>query len=308
MFTLRLHTPDSTGVVKLAVKMFVLMCLSGCNGCPDKQHGGGDHLKVISMVPSATEIIYDMGMGHSLIGVCDQCNYPVDASRLPHLGSYLNPNVEEILKLKPNLVFIYETQGRLAGLLSSAGIRYKKVRTENLSDLYSAIEGIGRALNKPRSAGILVSRIRMKIESVRKLTLRFGRRKKVAIVIDRMKDSLRGIFSASDHSYIGELVDIAGGDNCFKWRDVGKNYPMVSLESIAVCKPEVLIDVRPAGELRGDGMERIRRMWFSSGIVFPNGFVKRVSLLPATPVTIPGPRITESIEMIFNAIWEGKGQ
>ena len=60
--------------------------------------------RVVALAPSLTEVVYGLGEGDRLVGVCAQCDYPEEAKQVPRVGGYLSPSVEEVLGVRPDLV------------------------------------------------------------------------------------------------------------------------------------------------------------------------------------------------------------
>jgi iron complex transport system substrate-binding protein len=283
----------------------VLLALFSLWQCRGKGNAGpvkrGRAERIVSMVPSATETLFELGVGGRVIAVCDQCRWPEAAARLPKVGSYLNPSTETILKLEPDLVLLYETQGQLRAALESRGIPVLAVLTENLEDLYGSIEKIGAAVGRGPRAAELVAGIRAEMGEIEARLKLAGREKvRTVVVVDRMPAALQRIFVAAGGSYVGQLVAAAGGDNCFK--DMKERYPMVSFEAIAACRPEVVIDIRPASGLSEVNRKNAETLWKQSGIVCPEGTVKKIAVIGPDPVTVPGPRAGESVAILYGLI------
>jgi len=282
--------------------MAATVFLAQCRGRVEPSKGKPG--RIVSMVPSATETLFAIGAGGSVVGVCDQCRWPEEASALPGAGSYLNPSVETILGLEPDLVILYGTQGQLAASLGESGIPVLKILTENLEDLPASILLVGKAVGRVEEAGVLVERIRGDLEALKAKAGKAGtKRPKTVVVVDRIPSGLQRLFVAAGNGYVSSLVEMAGGENCFRSMTAG--YPMVSLEAIAACRPDIVIDIRPEDELAGDRKERALAMWKEAGLLAPGETPVRVELIGPSPVTIPGPRVAESVG-ILQAIIEGK--
>ncbi len=287
----------------------ILLLLLGCRGSleplSEKKKGGGQGgLRIVSMVPSATEILYALDAGGGVVGVCDQCRWPKEAQGLPALGSYLNPSTERILELEPDLVLVYRTQTQLAAALNERRIKVLQILTENLDDLYGAVMDIGRAVGKEAGAAGLVTEMKAGLDGVEKRAKeKGGGAVKTVLVVDRMGFGLQRLFVAAGKSYMSQLLGKAGGDNCFKSMDA--RYPMVSLEAVAACRPEVIIDIRPEGEDTGEGKKQGVALWKASGVVYPDGPVKRVEVIGPNPLAVPGPRAAESAEILFELLHGG---
>jgi iron complex transport system substrate-binding protein len=285
----------------------LFLLLLGCRGSvePVKKERKGSEpgiARIVSMVPSATEILFSLGAGAGVVGVCDQCRWPKETQGLPKLGSYLNPSTEMILELEPDLVLLYRTQTQLAAALKERGIEVLQILTENLDDLYGAVKEIGRAVGREEEAAGLVADMKAGLAEVEKKAKAKGRVKTV-LVVDRMGFGLQRLFVAAGRSYMSQLVEKAGGDNCFKSMDA--RYPMVSLEAVAACRPDVIIDIRPEGEVTQEGKKQGMALWKASGVVYPDGPVKKVEVIGPDPLTVPGPRAARSAEILHELLFGG---
>ena len=78
--------------------------------------------RIISLIPAVTEILFAIGAGSQVIGVSNYDVYPPAATQLPRVGGLVDPAVETILSLQPDLVIAYETQFTLIKQLANAGI------------------------------------------------------------------------------------------------------------------------------------------------------------------------------------------
>jgi iron complex transport system substrate-binding protein len=286
-----------------ALALFFLLMLC-CRGSVEPVKKAPGELRIVSMVPSATEILFALGAGGGVVGVCDQCRWPEETKGLPALGSYLNPSTEMILDLEPDLVLLYRTQNQLAAALKERGIKVLRILTESLDDLYGTVADVGRAVGKEGEAAGLVEQMRADLAEVEKKAGEKGDGKvKTVVVVDRMGFGLQRLFVAAGQSYMSQLVDKAGGDNCFKAMDA--RYPMVSLEAVAACRPEVIIDIRPEGEATEKGKKQGVDLWKASGVVYPDGPVKRVEVIGPNPLTVPGPRAARSAEILLELLHGG---
>ena len=289
----------------ILVFILLMTVLGGCRGKSGTPAEGGGAKKnsvprYVSMVPSTTEILFELGVGDRVVGVCDQCLWPEPAADLTKLGSYLNPSTEMMLMLKPDIAFLYKTQSQLVTALEERGIQVVSVRTENLEDLYNTINVIGEAVGRSKRAAAMIATIKAQLGKIAERKASGPGRPRTVVVADRMPFSLQRIFVATDKNYLGQLVDIAGGDNCFEEMKVW--YPMVAFEAIAACKPEVIIDLRPPTQCTDEGIRKAEALWKASGIVYPEGTAKTIKVLGTDPVTIPGPRVVESANILYGII------
>src|SRR5436190_23562684 len=78
--------------------------------------------RIVSTAPSITETLFALGLGDSVVGVSQHCHYPPEALKRPKVGTYVNPNVEVIVSLRPDLVILQDTAGRAAEQLRRVGV------------------------------------------------------------------------------------------------------------------------------------------------------------------------------------------
>jgi iron complex transport system substrate-binding protein len=242
--------------------------------------------RIVSTSPGITETLYALGLGDRVVGVTTYCRYPPEAAKKPKIGTYLQPNIETILSLKPDLV-IAETSGvRRASRISSLNLKVLEVDNTTLAGIYESIRRIGAAAGVPAAADALAARIRSNLEDVRKRTA--GRRPRVLVIVGRTPGRLEELVAAGKGSHLDELIAIAGGDNIFE--DSAAPYAKISMEALLRRNPEVIVDI---GELMQTGAGGETALWSRYPAL---AAVKehRVFALQNDIFVVPGPRIAEA--------------
>ena len=138
----------------LAVALVVL----GCG------HAGGDPppgaaARIITLTPSATEVVAALGATAQLVGVDDYSTFPAAVTRLPKIGSFLAPNLEAIVRLKPTLVIVDDIHSQAAGALRDAGVTTLECPMHALPDVKTALRTIGARIGKSSEAEAAVAAI-----------------------------------------------------------------------------------------------------------------------------------------------------
>src|SRR3954469_15773888 len=95
--------------------------------------------RIVCLIPAVTEMIYAMGDGSRVAAVSNYDHFPADVARLPRVGGLLDPSVERILAIKPDLVIAYATQKELIERLDRAAIPYYSYQHQALPDILSTI-------------------------------------------------------------------------------------------------------------------------------------------------------------------------
>src|ERR1700752_4974267 len=119
-------------------------------------------MRIVSLAPSVTETLFALGAGPEVVGVSQYCDYPPEVQWLPKIGSFVTPNIEEIVALRPTLVIglLTSSDVREIRALQEMGIRTLMVSDASVAAIEASIEQIGEAISRPRAAHELVSQIR----------------------------------------------------------------------------------------------------------------------------------------------------
>src|SRR4029077_15465356 len=147
------HRPDRRAVLPMAahkkaltlVAVLVALLAIGAAAPARQAARPGDAAvhRVISLVPAVTEMLYEIGAGAKLVAVSSYDTYPPEVKTLPSVGALIDPNVERILSLKPDLVVICGSQGDLKQQLARAGIGVFDYRHAGLAGVTGTIRTLG---------------------------------------------------------------------------------------------------------------------------------------------------------------------
>jgi len=241
--------------------------------------------RVVCMTPAFTEICFALGHGDAVAGVTDYCDYPDAARRLPRVGGFLNPNLEAIIRLAPDLVLLVPEEAELAQRLSALGIRAEVLSLYTLVDIENAMRVIARRLGDPAAGERLARSWRRDLQAVAREG-KTGTPLRVMVVVGRNPSSLNNVFVAGPETFLGELVRLAGGRNVYQ----GKiRYPSLSLEGIAHADPEVIVEMYPGMKLDSAQMAALVRDWDRLPALAAVRS-RRVHVLDDAYLAIPGPR------------------
>ena len=254
--------------------------------------------RIVSLVPSATEALFAMGAGPRIVGVGSFDTFPPDVERLPRVGALLDPDVERILALKPDLMICYASQVDLHTQLRRAGIPLFLYKHGSLADVVALIRQLGEAISAPRHAEALASRVEHDLDAVRARVA--GRtRPRVMLVIGRESQSLRTINVSGGYGFLHDLVELAGGINVFA--EVQRESLSISSETVLVRAPDVIIELRYSGTGTDGEMARERQVWAGLPGV-PAVRARRVHVLFGGELVIPGPRVVRTAAMFAAVI------
>ena len=251
--------------------------------------------RIISIIPSTTEMLFAMGAGDRVIAIGTYDSYPPEAQKLPKVGALIDPNVEQILQMRPDLVVLYGTQTELKRRLERANIQYYSYAHKGLADITTTIRTLGMRVGAAPAADALAARIERDLAAVRTAVANRPR-PKTLLVFEREPGSLRNIFASGGEGFLHDMLDIAGGADVFA--DVHRQSVQMSTEMVLARAPEVVIELRYSKDtINNSDMAAWNRL---GGI--PAVKNHRVILLAGEEFVVPGPRTAEATRRLAAAI------
>ena len=195
--------------------------------------------RLVSLTPSATEVVAALGATDELVGVDDYSTFPAEVAKLPKVGSFLAPNLEVIVGLRPSLVIVDDVHGQVAGALDDAGIATVACKMHDLPDVKVALQTVGAKLGKSAEAAKVVESIDSALEKT--AAAKPAHRPRVLAVIDREPGGLGNLVAAGPGSWVDELLAVVGAENVLAGAQV--RYPKISTEEVIRAKPGVILDL-----------------------------------------------------------------
>jgi len=257
--------------------------------------------RIVSTSPSITEILFELGAGPSVVGVSTYCRYPEQVLQLPKVGTYSRPNAERIALLKPDLVILHRQNGDLANRLEALGIRTLTIEQGSLAQLFATMRAIGDAVGRRAQAEAQVARIQEKIQSAAARKNTAG--PSVLLIVSKNREQLTGLIAAGPRTYLGELLEAAGGRNALTASST-QNYPRISLETVIHLNPDFIIDASGMGDEPNDTPEQQKRTiapWLARGELRAVRH-QRVRAVLSEALVVPGPRVVEALDLLRNVI------
>lgn len=274
--------------------LLALMLLAACGrGEPASGSGAASGsapaaLRVVSLTPSATEIIAALGGTSLLVGVDEYSTYPPEAASLPEVGSFMFPNIEAIVALKPTLVVVDDIHGKAAGALHDAGIATVACAMHALPDVKSALEVVGARIGKAAEAKRAIHEIDSALDAA--AAKRPAKRLKVLAIIDREAGGLGGLVAGGPGSWIDELLAVVGAQNILASSSV--RYPKISREEILRGAPDVILDLSFAARASTKEWNEIDAPAVKTG---------RVVALDEPYLVAPSPRVKDALDVLAKA-------
>ena len=253
--------------------------------------------RIISFIPAVTEMLFALGVGDRVVAVGSFDRYPPAIEKLPRVGALLDPDLERILSLRPDLVTVYGSQTDLRAQLERAKIPLFVYSHAGLSDVTRTILELGVRVGQADRARALTDEIERTLSAVRQ-RVASRPRPRTLIVFGRESQSLRGIYASGGYGFVHDMVTVAGGDNVFA--DLQQEAVQATTELIIARRPEVILELR-AEPLTAEQQARELAAWkpLSSVPAVRNG---RIHIIADPRTVIPGPRVGEGADLVARVL------
>ncbi|MEO0087676.1 MAG: helical backbone metal receptor [candidate division WOR-3 bacterium] len=260
--------------------LFILFLLL-CNQ-PSKEK----KIRVVSLSPAVTEIIFALNCEEYLVGNTIYCDYPEKAKEIYKVGDLINPSLEKIIKLKPTLVFLtYPLQKNIDEKLKALNIKTFNSSPKSLNEMFQEIIKIGEIFNKKERAEKLVDSLREELNKIKKL------KKKLKVYIEI---NANPPITIGKNSFLNDLLEFIGLENIFA--DKLTDYPVVKHEEIILKNPDYIILFHPTSKVDDVssrfGYEKIEAVKYHKIVnnLNPDYFLRN------------SPRVIEGIKMLRNIL------
>ncbi len=280
----------------LAASLLVLLPASGSARTVKDQTGRMVNVpenphRLVSLAPNITEIVYALGLGDELVGDTDNCDFPSQATNKPHVGTMVNPSLERIVALKPDLVLGTPEANRreTADQLERLGVPVYGVTANTLAGTLASIEDMGKVLGHAAEAGRLVAQMQARIDRV-KNRIKGQPEPKVLFVV-----WYRPLITVGPGTFIADVIRAAGGN------PIGENlkgeWPRLTLEELLPLDPDAILF--PRTESFSPGLEEFRGLpgWKDLRAV-KDGRMYFVS----ETIERSGPRLVDALEELANVL------
>lgn len=254
--------------------------------------------RIISLVPALTEMLFAIGAGPQVVAVSSYDTFPPEAASRPKVGALLDPDVERIFSLTPDLVITYGSQSDLRRQLERAAIPIFDYRHAGLADVLTTLRAIGRATGHDAEAERLAGDIERRLNAVRARTAAAPARRTL-LVFGREPGSLRNMYVSGGTGFLHDMLVVAGGANVFA--DVGRESVQATTELILARAPDVIIEVREGPALSDAGVRARTADWDRLAAV-PAVKARRVHIVSGTGLVVPGPRVAAAVERLAGVL------
>ena len=248
--------------------------------------------RIVSLMPSITEIIFDLKAENLLKGVTLFTNEPPAAASLPKVGSYVHLDLEKIISLEPDLCLAARDGNpkHIIDRITALGIPVFTIDPKNLPQIMESIVMLGQVLQKEENALSIVQGMQDKIDHVSLRLEGSPSKPRVFFQIDAAP-----IISAGSETFIDHLISRAGGINLAAG---ATPYPRYSWEDILRMQPDIVIIASMAGGYSEDELKKSWRRWHQVPAV-KNG---KLFVVDAALFDRPTARLIDGLEMLVDIL------
>lgn len=280
----------------------VIIMLSGCSFNKNQSQQSGktsDKVpnRIISLMPSNTEILYELGLGKHVVGVSTVDDYPKDVREKTQFDA-MKLNKESLIKAQPDLILAHESQkasqGKVLKSLEHSGIHVVYVKdAHSIKDMYESFAQIGKVTHKEREAQALIKETQANIDKITKQTKKKKTNPNVFIEIASEPE----IYSVGQKTFMDDMLTQLHAKNVFHDQQA---WPTVSKEQIIQKNPDVMITTSGVSTKAYQQLVAQRGGFNKVNAVKNN----RIIALNDDVLSRPGPRIDEAMKQLSDAIYE----
>jgi ABC-type Fe3+-hydroxamate transport system substrate-binding protein len=193
-------------------------------------------VKLVSLCPSLTELVFDLGAGDALVGRTKFCVHPADrVEAVEKVGGTKNPKVDRIIELAPDLVLMNEEENRRedAATLEAAGLRVHTSMPVTATDTAAMVRSIGRAISRSRAAELIAEDIERRADRVRRQAVNYPPIRYACLIWREP------IMTVNDDTFIAGLLSLPGGQNVFGAHD--SRYPSITADELHNADPLLVL-------------------------------------------------------------------
>lgn len=229
----------------------LLLLATAAYGAKTVPHGSGSDInsaphpkRIISLAPHVTELLYAVGAGASLVAVDASSDYPIAARQLPRIGDHARVNFERVLTLEPDLIVGWQSGNRISDIyrLRRMGFRVLLTDAQQLTDVPRLLRELGKVTGNAEKGERAARAFETRLSQLRTKYSATQPRRVFYQVWDQPLMTIGG------RHWINDAIELCGGRNIFA--DLHTAAPLVSLESVVLRSPEIIISGSDAPDRR----------------------------------------------------------
>ncbi|ACL70647.1 ABC transporter substrate-binding protein [Halothermothrix orenii] len=253
--------------------------------------------RIISLSPNITEILFALGLDEEIVGVTTYADYPEAALEKEKIGTIVEPNIEKIISLKPDLVFAAGINKlETVFTLKKLGIKVAGFNPTRVNDIFVTIKKIGKLTGKSKEARAMVTSMYIEMAEIQELVdAALKDRPRPRVFYEIWSDPL---YTAGKNTFIDDVINLAGGVNIGA-KAPGK-WPQFNLEQLLIENPDVYISSLHSAPGKVTVEKIKKRTGYSSLKAVKNN---RVYIVDQNLVSRPSPRIIKGLKEFVKALF-----
>jgi len=252
-------------------------------------------LRIVSLAPNVTEILFALDLGDQIVGVTDRCNYPPAAKEIQQASGFGTPNVEKLLMLGPDMVIACGLEKpEFTEVLWQAGIRVVNVQPTgfmaSFPELFDAVRQIGEATGRSTEANKLIADMQAELNAMAARVDRIDDTQRPRVFVELEESPL---MTAGAGSFIDDLIRRAGGRNIA--HEISTAYPRIDPEKVIAWNPDLILVAH--SDHPGEAAERLARHigWSDVAAVRDRRVIDDID---ADLLFRPGPRLVDGVKAL----------
>lgn len=249
------------------------------------------NIRIVSLAPSITEILFKLGLADCIVGVTDICDYPAQAKNIACIGSFGKPNIERLMALDPDMVIATDFENDdIAKLLRNCDIEVLDFRIRNFQELFESLRKIGKATGRLPQAEKIVMQMQNELKTIIERFKKIQPSQRPRVFVEIWYDP---ITTAGKTSFIDEVITRAGGVNVAG--NIGQDYCRINPEKVIEWNPDVIVIcyMGQDGSARAQLAGRIG--WNDISAVREGRIIEDFS---SDIILRPGPRLIDGVKML----------
>lgn len=271
--------------------------------------------RIISLAPSITEIVFASGFGDKLIGISSYSNYPKEQTeKIQKVGSYLDTNLELIVKLNPDLVLLLPSSTKAKVDLEKLGIETFTLDNRTIKAIVNSFYVLDEKIRRKNLGNEKVNRAIFVADSLtnemNEIIFNFSHKNNIdslKVLISAGRDfsqEITSVYAVGENTFLDNIITSLGFVNVLAGYNSKVKYPKISVEGLISLNPDLVIELVSDLNKTGVPVESLTSHWNKIFDLMPknsDGKLKKVIIIPGNYSSIPGPRIIKLYREIVKA-------
>ncbi|MCB1049558.1 MAG: ABC transporter substrate-binding protein [Acidobacteria bacterium] len=251
--------------------------------------------RTVSLAPNLTETLFALGLGEKVVGVTDYCLFPPEAQTKTSVGGYLDPSLERIVGLQPDLVVCLPEHQTIRIQLEQLGLKVLEIQNYSLADLYNMISQLGSVFQVQAEATALSEKIQSDLAAVK--CERDPKLRVLAIVGRDYGMGIRELYCVGSKGFMNEILEWTGMQSAVESQ--ANFFPQVGAEGVVQMDPDIILDL-----VMGNGewdSAKIKADWQQLQNLRAVQ-EQHVYVLADPMIFVPGPRVASSVKRLLDVV------